>query len=497
MRPGWLKLLLPLFLLAIPANAPAQGTDEGDEGAEEADPPEQPTGEQPGAGEPESTAVEEPEAAGETAEPEADPASLPDPEPLTDVEPEPEPEPEPAVVLDPPTVPDDLVRATARVVCAGRVGAGLLVDEGRAVITLLEVVQLGYPVQVRLGDGHMSRGRITAVDRAEGLARVELEEPAPAPPATPLRREPPRLDEPVLLVGHGGATGMSDAYEVDRELITFSVVRAHVAGAPVEYEDLTPGEQPRRFLVDRSPGEGDRGAPIFDEQGRVIGMLLGEVKDGGGRSRAIAAATLDDLVAEPALTKPWRKRHHLQSWAGLGLVAHNRPSHLAGAILYGLRVVLLDSIRFEPWLEVDLGTRAPRPADDVLPYRQRDFWWSIETGLSVGYRIPMFVEGRRNYIVPTAGFRIGWNRFQHNVDSLVSTCSEGDTGACGFELERSIDQERSLRPGIDLGIDVRHGKMRLGYRFFLDPMAVRAHSMHRLVITFDGMVLPIRVGDSN
>jgi hypothetical protein len=28
-------------------------------------------------------------------------------------------------------------------------------------------------------------------------------------------------------------------------------------------------------------------------------------------------------------------------------------------------------------------------------------------------------------------------------------------------------------------------------------MAVRPHSMHRLVVTFDGLGLPVKVGDSN
>ena len=395
----------------------------------------------------------------------------------------------------PSAAPADLVRLTARVTCAGRVGGGLLVDDGKAVITVLEVVRLGYPAQVRLGDGHLTRARIVAVDPVDGLALLELEEPAPGV-VTHLRRELPVLQEQVRIVGHGGATGLSDIHQIERELLTFSLVSARVAADPVVFEDLAPAEQPRWFLIDRGVGEGDGGSPVFDENGRVLGLLMQEVEDGGGRSIAVGAATLDDLIAEPRLEKRWHKRHHLQSWAGLGLVAHNRPSHIAGAILYGFRLVFLDSIRLEPWVEVDLGTRAPRPAEGDLASRPRDFWWSIEAGLSVGYRIPMFVEGGRNYIIPTAGFRIGWNRFQHNVDSLVSSCAEGG-GDCGFQIERSVDQERSLRPGIDLGIDVRHGKLRFGYRFFIDPMAVRPHSMHRLVVTFDGLGLPIKVGDSN
>jgi hypothetical protein len=516
MRSRWLMLLLTILLFATPADVLAQSSEGAEEESEEPGEPgedeaapaaegESPEGEAEtseiteGEGEITEGGGEAIEGEGEAVEGEGDSAEA---EGETGETTEDEAAPDPAETAEamplpsPLQVPDGLAQVTARVTCAGRVGAGLLVDDGRAVITLLEVAQLGYLADVRLGDGHLTRARIVAVDTVEKLALLELDEPAPEV-ATPLRRELPALGEQVSFLGHGGATGLSDLYQVERELLTFSLVHAHVASAPVVLDDLAPAEQPRWFLVDRSPGEGDGGSPVFDANGYVVGLLIGEVDDGGGRSIAVGAATLDDLVAEPRLEKKWRKRHHLQSWGGVGLVAHNRPSHLAGAILYGFRLVFLDSIRLEPWIEVDLGTRAPRPAEGDLVSRPRDFWWSIETGLTVGYRIPMFVEGGRNYIIPTAGFRIGWNRFEHKVDSLVSSCSEGGTGDCGFELERSTDQERSLRPGIDLGIDVRHGKVRFGYRFFIDPMAVRPHSMHRLVVTFDGLGLPVKVGDSN
>ncbi len=486
MRSDWLKVLVLALLLALPLGALAQGSDPEDEPATDV-----PADDDDSAAEgddDDSAALDDDDSAEGDDDDSADDDAVPAPEP--------DPEAAQTVAEAAPDVADP-GQLVARVQCAGRVAGGVLVAGGTAVIAPLEAVQLGYPVDVRLGDGHLTTGRITAVDRVEELALVTLDEPAPDAPTTPLSRELPALGEPVTIIGHGGATGLSDLYQVERELLTFSVVHARVASSPVEFDDLAPAEQPRRFLVDRPVGEGDAGSPVFDQRGRVVGLLMNEVEDGGGRSIAVGAASLDDLVAEPALAKPWRKRHHLQSWGGIGLAAHNRPSHLAGAILYGIRVALLDSIRFEPWLEVDLGTRAARAAEEDRPARPRDFWWSIETGLTVGYRIPMFVEGGRNYIIPTAGFRIGWNRFQHKVDQLVSSCSGDDGADCGFVLERHIDQERSLRPGIDLGIDVRHGKVRFGYRFFIDPMAVRAHSMHRLIVTFDGLLLPIRVGDSN
>lgn len=423
---------------------------------------------------------------GGAGDPQADPAAAPAVE-----------EAPPAAVEPPPVSVDGMASLAARVVCAGRVAAGLLVDDGRAVITMLRAVRLGYAAEVRLGGGHVTSGRIVAVDEDEGLALIGLEEPVPGAPGTPFRSGPPLLGDTVAFVGHGGATGLSDADQDLRELLTFSVVWARVAAAPASGAEIAPAGQPGSFLIDRSPGEGDEGSPLFDADGRVAGMLVEAVADSGGRAVVVSPAVLRDLAAERRMEKRWRRPHHLQSWAGFGIAAHNRPGHLAGTLLYGVRAVFLDSIRLETWLEADLGTRAARVGDPELADRPRDFWWSIETGLTAGYRIPMFVEGGRNYVVPVAGFRAGWNRFEHQVEQLATTCAEGEAADCGFVVQRYVDQERSMRLGIDVGLDVRHGPVRFGYRFFIDPANVQRHAMHRLLVTFDGGLLPIRLGDSN
>ncbi len=396
--------------------------------------------------------------------------------------------------------PPDPLASTARVVASGRVSGGVLVDEGRAVVVPLKTVQVGWPADVRLGDGHLTRGRIVAVDRYEGLALLELEDAAPAGNAAIVSGTGRTVGEELTMVGHGGSVGLGEGSLTLREMLTFSplTVRVSALESQLGEGDLAPGERPRRFLVDRGPGVGDEGAPLYDAEGLLAGLLLEAVDDAGGRALAVDATAIRDLVAEPRLEKPFVRAHHLQSWAGIGLAAHNRPSHLGATLSYGLRAVFVDQVRLEPWVEIVLGTRAGFPGSDEVAGRPRDFWWSIETGASFGWRVRMFGEGSRNYVVPALGFRAGWNRFQHRVDELVTVCADDENAdGCSLVIDRSLDQERSFRAGLDLGVDIRHGPVRVGYRFFIDPANVNAHAMHRIFVTFDGGGIPLRVGDSN
>ncbi len=394
-----------------------------------------------------------------------------------------------ALVLLSPLASAEPVDSAVRVLTHGRNGAGVLVDEGRAVITLRELVNVGRVVRVTLADGTERRGRIAATADDLGLALVLLTEPAPASLAAVPSTRMPERGEAVVLAGHGGAAQVPVWKPEVAALVRFSTVHAQVASDPVSMEEE--GEFPA-FLVDRLPGAGDLGAPVYDDFGALIGLLAEEVPDGGGRGLVVAGSVLAQLIAEPRRETPYALRSHFQTWSGLGMAVHDRPLHVAGSLVIGARVAILDGLRLEPFFEVDLGLR--RPVGDPEPSPQ-SFWWSLETGLSVGYRIPIFNPRSRDYFVPVVGFRIGWNRFDHRDDALIADCS-GD-GGCRWTQDDTVIREESLRPGVDIGVDLRKGKVRIGYRFFLAPTMVQEHSMHRIFVTFDGFPLNLRFGDAN
>jgi len=416
-------------------------------------------------------------------------------------------QPPPAPIEAPPAAPVEEIRpapaeepgrlpleaSVARVFSGGRVGAGALLPGGQEVLCLLSTVRLGEPIAVRLGGTHSTAARIVASSRQLDLAILALENHAEPGAARSLSASLPESGDEVRIVGHGGSTRSDDEDLVVSGLASFSSLWARVASAHGE----TAGGEAPMFLLDRSAGPEDLGAPVFDGNGEIVGIITELLEDAGGRALALATPAIGAFVAAERSEAKYRRPHHLQSWGGFGIAAHNRPSHLAGLVTLGFRAVLFDRLRIEPWFETVLGTRAPLTEEDTSAQsRPRELWWSLETGLHLGYRVPLFGEGGRNYFVPHVGFRLGWNRFQHRTEEITSLCGKGGMN-CSHSLERSIDRELSFRGGFELGADLRHGGIRIGYRLFLDPRNLKAHSMHRLVLTFDGAPLPIRVGDSN
>ena len=476
-------LILPLITLL--AASPALAEDADDEPKESEAPPQS---------EPTPEAMPEPM-------PEAMPEPMPEamPEPMPEAMPEAMPEPTLEPTPEPPVAPPGRTSATAsaaRIYTTGRVGAGLFLADD-LVVTLYELVRVGGRVVVTDKAGATADGDIVAFDSATGLALLHLDVPLPAS-AVPRMRPPMRaaiLDESVTWIGHGGTPALGTYDDRLRALANFSSVGARVIA--VSPPDLEP-DALDDLLIDRLPGDGDRGAPVLGADGAVVGILDKPLKDGGDRARVISARRVAELLDGPRLEKTYLKRSHLQFWSGAGVAAHNRPSHLAGTASVGFRIALLEHLRIEPWFEALVGFRAASATEDAdgntIDTRPPELWWSIETGISFGYRVPIANQTSRDYIVPNAGLRVGWNHFQHREETLVSDCSGA---ACQYVIDRSRDQVKEFRPGIDLGFDVRHGRVRVGYRFFLAPTAVQAHSMHRVFVTFDGFPLPISAGDSN
>lgn len=370
----------------------------------------------------------------------------------------------------------------------GRTFAGLLVEDGEYIVTLLELVRVGFPVRVGLADGSQTRARLIAREPEMGLALLRMDNPAAPEYAIEPSTRRVEQGEPVAIIGHGGTSLVPPWLPELGAMVSFSRLAATVAaeGPEVGEEGPFPG-----FLVDRNPGEGDLGAPIFDADGEVVGLLADVVEDGGGRAFAVSGAAILRLLAQPRLDKPKPRQTHFQSWGGFGLAVHNRPLHLAGSALVGARIAIIDQVRLEPWFELDLGVREAVGEPVSTP---QTFWWSLETGLNLGYRLNIFNPRSRDYVVPNVGLRAGWNRFDHWDESLVADC---DGAECRWTQDSRLAREEGVRAGIDLGLDVQKGPLRIGYRFFLAPSAVDAWSMHRIFITFDGFPLPIRFGDSH
>jgi|GEM_PF-1998567 len=409
---------------------------------------------------------------------------------------EPAPAPESAAAAEPaaatPAAPADRLASVVRILSSGRVGAGLIVDNGAQVVTLLETVQVGWPALIERADGTVTRGRIVAVDPIAGLARLQLDDAGPSVPS-PARIAAPTPGQELIAVGHGGSVALGPSrIELRAQLVWSERVLRAVAAAPATSVDP---EYPWRILVvDGSVGEGDAGSPLWTRDGAFVGLLAEPLEDSGGRALAVGAEAVMELLAAPDRELPWARRTHFQWWSGVGTAAGSNPIQLGGSVLTGFRVAILDVLRLEPFVELDLGFRGPLSEPVARPL---EFWWAVGTGLNVGARIPLRrLEGRRDYVVPTVGLRVDWNRFEHRQDTLVADCPLVG-GGCNWGRTRDLDRLSQTLVGVDLGIDLRRGPMRFGYRFFIDPAAVRDNATHRFFVTFDDFPLPLRAGDSH
>lgn len=206
----------------------------------------------------------------------------PEPVSLEPVSPEHVPPEEVAQVA--PRPDDDSTRLersfrSAVSVRAGRAfGAGVLVADG-AVLTAYHVVEGEPSVRVRFDDSEWMDAAVVATDTPTDLAVLRLDGPSPhsAPPsrsATELR-----LAEALLSVGSPRELG-------------FSVQRGIVSRLERRFGDA------RYVQTDLPANPGSSGGPVFDEEGRLIGVMSFVLRD----SEGIAFVTPIDAAA-PVLAR--------------------------------------------------------------------------------------------------------------------------------------------------------------------------------------------------
>src|SRR5262249_873092 len=143
-----------------------------------------------------------------------------------------------------------------RVVALGRGarrGSGLVFAQHRAV-TLRHPLR-GERVETILGDGRSREGRVIGVDRAVGVAVLELD-PGDAPPAT-WGESVPAIGAPVFALGNPG-TGLR-------------ITEGRVSAAPLTIRSRD--GRPLEVIEHTAPmPRGSGGGPLLDEHGSVLGL---------------------------------------------------------------------------------------------------------------------------------------------------------------------------------------------------------------------------------
>ena len=143
-------------------------------------------------------------------------------------------------------------------------GSGFIIDGGRYVITNHHVIDKTGKIAVRTGTGEVRRARILRIAKDDDLAILELSEPFPSSYAITTQE-------------------MGDA-NTGRSAVVMGFPMAGIIGW--QQPSLTEGivskasgfdDNPNTFLITSKMNKGNSGGPIFDRQGRLIGIAVAKL----------------------------------------------------------------------------------------------------------------------------------------------------------------------------------------------------------------------------
>ena len=148
-------------------------------------------------------------------------------------------------------------------------GSGFVVGEEGFVLTNFHVIEKafegGYPVSVAFSDGDVYEGKIVAADTANDIALLKIETEKALHAVSFSENDGVRGGENVYIVGN--PYGMLD----------FSMSKGSVSNPKVSISVDEDKPAIDMFQLDVSVYEGNSGGPVYDEFGKVVGIVSAKV----------------------------------------------------------------------------------------------------------------------------------------------------------------------------------------------------------------------------
>ncbi len=242
----------------------------------------------------------------------------------------------------------------------GGMGSGFIIDASGLIVTNFHVAGQAENITVTLADGTVLPAKLVGGDERTDLALLRVEAGRPLPAVPFATGTPPRVGDWVVAVGNPFGLGLS---------VTSGIVSARG-------RDIGAGPYDDFLQTDTAINPGNSGGPLFDMQGRVVGVNTAILSPSGASAGIgfavpanIAARVTGDLRDHGRVARGWlgvetapalATNGRPTPGARLANVMRDGPAARAG-LLPGDVVLAVDDTRIdEPRaLARALGARAP------------------------------------------------------------------------------------------------------------------------------------------
>jgi serine protease Do len=177
-------------------------------------------------------------------------------------------------------------------------GSGFLIDSSGIIVTNAHVVSDASTVRVVTYDQRDWRARVLGKDTRSDLAVLQLDNASDLPTVSLGSSDALRVGDPVFAIGNPFGLGSS---------VTSGILSA-------KERNLGGGAYEEMLQTDAPINPGNSGGPLFDEEGRVIGISTAILENGQGIGFAIPIELARDVVDQ------LRRRGTVQrGWIGVGI----------------------------------------------------------------------------------------------------------------------------------------------------------------------------------
>ncbi len=177
-------------------------------------------------------------------------------------------------------------------------GSGFIVDNAGYVMTAAHVaIKPGYSVSARAANGRVYSGTVVKTSPGNDMALIKLKG-FKGHSASPVSNACLVPGTTLFSLGKPHAQG---------DTARFGTVESMSFGQPVHYGNFG---YPDAMVMRMSTQKGESGGPVFDDQGKLAGMVVSTLSDGNGQSlnlaHAVPSATLAGfLCANISCSASW------------------------------------------------------------------------------------------------------------------------------------------------------------------------------------------------